>query len=157
MKKIHLVVCFFIVLFSSSSLHCETSEEFWRGKVIFVNQLKQELIAYLDGKELRHFPVITGDAKFKTPQGIYRVEHKDQKYWSRQYSTWMPYSLFFLWDEKNKMAIHQGKVPLTKKETSEKATHGCVHVRDKKDAEWLFDWTDEKTTKIIVYGDRSQE
>jgi lipoprotein-anchoring transpeptidase ErfK/SrfK len=155
MKKIHLLVCF-IVLFTASALHSETSEEFWRGKVIFVNQLKQELIAYLDGKELRRFPVTTGDAKLKTPQGIYRVEHKDEKYWSRKYSTRMPYSLFFLWNEKDKMAIHQGVVPRTKKETSQKATHGCVHVNGAEDIKWLFDWAEEKATKIVVYGDRSQ-
>lgn len=155
MKKFHLVVCFF-VLFTTSALHSETSEEFWRGKVIFVDQYRQEIIAYLDGKEQFRFPAITGDAKFKTPQGIYRVEHKDPKYWSNQYSTWMPFSLFFIWDEGTRMAIHAGVVPLKKDVTRRKATHGCVHARNG-DAEWLFDWADEGTTKIIVYGDRSQD
>ncbi|MFA5925529.1 MAG: L,D-transpeptidase [Parcubacteria group bacterium] len=155
MKKFHLLV-FFLVLFSASALRSETSEEFWRGKVIFVNQLTQELITYQDGKELRRFDVIMGDAKFKTPQGIYRVQHKDRKYWSNQYSTWMPNSLFFIWDEKTRMAIHAGIVPLNKEITRQKATHGCVHARNN-DAEWLFDWAEEKATKIIIYGDRSQD
>jgi len=156
MKKLHLLVCF-IVLFSASALHSETSEEFWRGKVIFVNQLTQELIAYQDGKELHRLPVISGDARFKTPQGIYRVEHKERKYWSRKYATSMPYSLFFLWNEKDRMAIHQGVVPKTKKEASQKATHGCVHINNMEDARCLFTWAEEKNTKIIIFGDRSQD
>lgn len=154
MKKFHLLMCFF-VLFAVSALHSETPEEFWKGKVIFVNQYTQEIIAYLDGKELRRFPAITGDAKFKTPQGIYRVERKDQKYWSKKYSTWMPFSLFFIWNDSARMAIHAGIVP-PKDITRRKATHGCIHARDN-DAKWLFDWTEEKTTKIIVYGDRSRD
>lgn len=155
MKKFHLVVCFF-VLFTTSALHSETSKEFWRGKVIFVDQYRQEIIAYLDGKEQFRFPAITGDAKFKTPQGIYRVERKDPKYWSNQYSAWMPFSLFFIWNERTRIAIHAGVVPPKKDITRQKATHGCVHARDG-DAKWLFDWAEEKTTKVIIFGDRSQD
>lgn len=155
MKYLHLLV-FCFVLFTASSLRCETAGEFWKGKVIFVSQYDQEIIAYLDGKEQKRFPAITGDAKLKTPQGIYRVERKDQKYWSNKYATPMPYSLFFIWNESTRMAIHAGIVPPKKEITRQKATHGCVHARDN-DAIWLFDWAEEKTTKIIIYGDRSQK
>jgi lipoprotein-anchoring transpeptidase ErfK/SrfK len=154
MKKVYLLVCLF-VLFISSPLQAETVEEFWKGKIIFVDQYKQEIIAYLDGKKLQYFPAITGDALFKTPQGVYRVEHKDPKYWSNKYSTWMPHSLFFIWNEITRVAIHAGIVPTNKTIARQKATHGCVHLRDN-DAKWLFDWAEEKTTKIIIYGDRSQ-
>ncbi len=157
MKKIHLLAAV-LVLFIVSPLRAEMPEEFWRGKVIFIDQYKQRISVFLDGVPVPDrppMPTITGDAEFPTPQGVYWVEKKDSKYWSKQYETWMPFSLFFLWNKKAKMAIHEGKVPATEEETSKKATHGCPHVLPK-DAEWLFNWAEEKTTKVVVYGDRSQ-
>jgi len=155
MKIFYVLLCF-IVLLAASTLRCETSREFWKGKVIFVNQYDQEIIAYQDGKEQKRFPALTGDALFKTQQGIYRVERKDPMYWSKKYATPMPYSLFFIWNDQARMAIHAGIVPPNKAVARQKATHGCVHARNN-DAKWLFDWAEEFSTKVIIYGDRSKD
>ena len=41
------------------------------------------------------FPVLTGDDETTTEPGTYLVRVKDENYYSRQYQTPMPYSLFF--------------------------------------------------------------
>ncbi|MGB7911282.1 MAG: L,D-transpeptidase [Desulfobaccales bacterium] len=53
------------------------------------------------GKKVLEFPVITGDDETTTEPGIYLVRVKEEDYYSRQYQTPMPYSIFQLSREKS--------------------------------------------------------
>ncbi|MDP1845826.1 MAG: L,D-transpeptidase [Candidatus Moranbacteria bacterium] len=128
------------------------------GKVIFINQLTQTGTAYENGIKLFDFNVITGDGVKITDPGEYVVVQKRRRYFSKTHNTWMPYSLFFIWNGDRK-AIHEGEVPPKehlnpKKRRSALATNGCVHVT-RPEIVRLFDWAEEGKTKIIIHGTRS--
>ena len=80
-------------LLVSSTLAAEIFQEY--EKVIYIDQLKQVGAAYEWGKKVLEFPVITGDDETTTEPGIYLVRVKEEDYYSRQYQTPMPYSIFF--------------------------------------------------------------
>lgn len=122
-------------------------------KVIFINQIRQVGAAYEHGKKLREFPVITGDDETPTPPGVYTVRVKDADYYSRTYDTPMSYAIFF--DLKGMRAIHEGEVPEPELK-KDLATHGCIHV-EQPYIEWLYDWTEEKKTVVVIHGDRVED
>ncbi len=122
-------------------------------KVIWINQLRQQGVAYEKGRKLFEFPVITGDDENTTPPGIYLVRLKNEDYYSRKYQTPMPYSLFF--DLRDRKAIHEGEVPPLP-ERREYATHGCVHV-EQPYMERLFHWAEEGKTAVVISGWRSED
>jgi hypothetical protein len=121
-------------------------------KVIFIDQLRQAGAAYEDGDKLFEFPVITGDDETTTDPGTYLIRRKEEDYYSRQYQTPMPFSLFF--DLKRRCAIHEGEVPPPAARIG-LATHGCVHV-ERPYIERLFDWAEEGHTLVIIYGRRTR-
>jgi lipoprotein-anchoring transpeptidase ErfK/SrfK len=151
MKKYLFLIS--ITLFSHIyALHTAAEDVFKQyEKVIWINQPKQVGVAYEQGKKLFEFPVMTGDDEETTDPGIYVVKAKDDNYYSRKYDTPMPYSIFF--DIKGKKAIHEGEVP-PPAEKREFATHGCVHV-EQPYIEWLYDWTEEEKTVVIIQGWRT--
>ena len=125
-------------------------------KVIWIDQEKQVGAAYERGKKLSAFPILTGDDETPTPPGVYAVKLKDRTYYSRQYETPMPYSLFF--DLKGMRAIHEGAVPDPdeKDEKGDWATHGCIHV-EAPYMKWLYDWTVPGKTVVVIHGGRVWE
>lgn len=124
------------------------------GKVIVIDQHNQWGKAYENGKEIFSFPILSGDDETPTGNGKYRVEKKIKNYFSRRYKVPMPYSLFFVFNNHCRKAIHEGEVPKSKRERQEKwATHGCIHA-EMKVIKKLFYWVDEKTTEVIVFGER---
>ena len=134
------------------ALHTAAEDVFKQyEKVIWINQLKQVGVAYEQGRKLFEFPVMTGDDEDTTDPGIYVVKVRDDNYYSRKYDTPMPYSIFF--DIKRKKAIHEGEVP-PPAEKREFATHGCVHV-EQPYIEWLYDWTEEGKTVVVIQGWRT--
>jgi lipoprotein-anchoring transpeptidase ErfK/SrfK len=120
-------------------------------KVIWIDQIKQKGAAYEQGCKLFEFPVMTGDDETTTDPGLYVIKKKEENYYSRKYDTPMPYSLFF--DLQQRKAIHEGEVP-PPAARKEFATHGCVHV-DQPYIEWLFDWTEEGKTAVVIEGWRT--
>jgi lipoprotein-anchoring transpeptidase ErfK/SrfK len=151
MKKYLLLIA--VALFTHTfALHTAAVDVFKQyEKVIWINQPKQVGVAYEQGEKLFEFPVMTGDDEETTNPGIYVVKAKDDNYYSRKYDTPMPYSIFF--DIKGKKAIHEGEVP-PPAEKREFATHGCVHV-EQPYIEWLYDWTEEGKTVVIIQGWRT--
>ena len=151
MKKYLFLIS--ITLFSHIyALHTAAEDVFKQyEKVIWINQLKQVGVAYEQGRKLFEFPVMTGDDEDTTDPGIYVVKVRDDNYYSRKYDTPMPYSIFF--DIKRKKAIHEGEVP-PPAEKREFATHGCVHV-ERPYIEWLYDWTEEGKTVVVIQGWRT--
>lgn len=150
MKKIAVLSLVFFLFFSSKvgAEVCIPQE----GKVILIDQSNQEGKAYENGKLFLSFPILGGDIKNPTGNGRYRVEKKDKKYFSKKYKVPMPYSLFFVFNDRCRKAIHEGDVPKRKKDRQEKvATHGCVHAQMhimKK----LYAWAEENTTEVIIFG-----
>jgi lipoprotein-anchoring transpeptidase ErfK/SrfK len=122
-------------------------------KVIYIDQLKQVGSAYENGKKVMDFPVLTGDAETTTDPGTYLVRVKDANYYSRQYQTSMPYSLFFNYT--TRAAIHEGQVPPPKKRIS-LATQGCVHVEEPY-MKQLYDWAEAGRTLVIIMGRRTED
>jgi lipoprotein-anchoring transpeptidase ErfK/SrfK len=122
-------------------------------KMIWIDQLKQKGAAYEDGKKVKEFPVITGDDETTTEPGLYLVRVKQEDYYSRKYQTPMPYSIFF--NYKERVAIHGGEVPPPRQKIG-LATHGCVHVQQPY-IEWLYDWTEEGKTVVVISGRRTQD
>ncbi len=147
--------CLVIILFALLSALPAPALDVFRQyeKVIWIDQIRQVGVAYEHGKKLAEFPIITGDDETPTPPGIYVVRVKDADYYSRTYDTPMPYSIFF--DVKGKRAIHEGEVPEpgVKKDW---ATHGCIHVEPPY-IEWLYDWTEEGKTAVVIYGARDDD
>jgi lipoprotein-anchoring transpeptidase ErfK/SrfK len=133
------------------TLAADISQE--HEKMIWIDQLKQVGAAYEDGKKVKEFPVITGDDETTTEPGIYLVRVKQEDYYSRKYQTPMPYSIFFNYTER--AAIHGGEVPPPRQKIG-LATHGCVHVQQP-DIEWLYDWTEEGKTVVVISGRRTQD
>jgi hypothetical protein len=83
-------------------------------------------------------PVLTLDARFgfeaaATREGSFRVFRKSRDHTSSLYRTWMPFALFFSGGQ----AVHYS--PYFARDGYNGASHGCVNLRDFRDAEWLFD------------------
>jgi lipoprotein-anchoring transpeptidase ErfK/SrfK len=130
----------------SSALAADIFEK--HEKLIWIDQLKQVGAAYEDGKKIMEFPVLTGDDETTTEPGIYLVRVKDENYYSRQYQTPMPYSLFFNYTARK--AIHGGEVPPPRLKIG-LATHGCIHV-EQPYIEKLYDWAEEGKTVVVISG-----
>lgn len=120
-------------------------------KIIWIDQPKQIGWVYENGKKLFEFPVLTGDDECTTDPGIYLIRWKEPDYYSRKYDTPMPYSMFF--DMRQRKAIHEGGVPRLP-EKRDLATHGCIHV-EPPHIERLYDWAEEGTTAVVIFGERS--
>ncbi len=151
MKKVFvfLATALFTHLLSFPAAAWDIFQEY--DKIIWINQPTQVGVAYENGKKVLEFPVLTGDDECTTNPGIYLVRWKVPDYYSRKYDTPMPYSMFF--DMRQRKAIHEGGVP-PRAERRELATHGCVHV-EPPHIEWLYDWAEEGTTAVVIFGERS--
>ena len=153
MKKYILLipVALLINLLLSPALAADIYEK--HEKLIWIDQLKQVGSAYENGKKIMEFPVLTGDDETVTEPGIYRVQVKDENYYSRQYQTPMPFSLFFNYTARK--AIHGGEVPPPRLRIG-LATHGCIHV-EQPYIEKLYDWAEAGRTVVVISGWRSQD
>lgn len=151
MKKFYgfLVVVFFPLLVALPAAAWDLFQEY--RKVIWIDQPQQVGRAYENGKKLREFPVLTGDDETTTDPGLYLIRWKVPDYYSRKYDTPMPYAMFF--DLRHRKAIHEGGVPPLP-EKRELATHGCIHV-EPPHIEWLYDWAEEGSTAVVIFGERS--
>jgi hypothetical protein len=123
------------------------------GKVILIDQHNQEGKAYENGKLFLSFPILGGDIETPTGNGRYRVEKKIRNYYSKRFKVPMPYSLFFVYNDRSRKAIHEGDVPKRKSDRQKKwATHGCVHA-EMPIMKKLYAWADENTTEVIIFGE----
>ena len=119
------------------------------GVLITVNKLTQRLSVEVDD-ELRYvWPISTARRGYSTPNGTYRPERLERKWYSRKYD-WspMPYSIFF----DGGYAIH-GSYEIS--HLGRPASHGCIRLHPKH-AAVLFalvrkNWD---ATRIVVTGQR---
>ena len=82
--------------------------------------------------------ILTADARFglpsqQTARGTFRVLSRDRTHWSRLYRTSMPFALFFHGGQ----AIHYSHY--FARDGYAGASHGCVNLRDREKAQWVFE------------------
>jgi L,D-transpeptidase catalytic domain len=119
------------------------------GVVVTVDKSAQRLSVSVDGSPRYQWPISTARWGYRTPNGTYRPERLERKWFSRKYD-WspMPYSIFF-----NKgYAIH-GSYEIS--HLGRPASHGCIRLHPK-NAAILFALVkaQKKDTQIVVTGDR---
>lgn len=119
------------------------------GVVVTVNKSTQRLTVEVDGFTRYQWPVSTARWGYRTPNGTYRPERLERKWFSRKYD-WspMPYSIFF----NGGYAIH-GSYEVSR--LGRPASHGCIRLHPT-NAAILFALVQEhrRDTTIIVTGDR---
>jgi len=117
--------------------------------LITVNKSTQRLSVSVDGEPRYQWPVSTARMGYNTPNGTYRPERLERKWFSRKYD-WspMPYSIFF----DGGYAIH-GSYEIS--HLGSPASHGCIRLHPR-NAAVLFSLVQEhrNSTRIVVTGER---
>ena len=92
------------------------------GIVVTVDKSAQRLSVAVDGFERYEWPVSTARWGYRTPNGTYRPERLERKWFSRKYDmSPMPYSIFF----DGGYAIH-GSYEI--RHLGSPASHGCIRL-----------------------------
>ena len=118
------------------------------GIVVTVNKSAQRLSVAVDGAERYTWPVSTGRWGYSTPNGSYRPQRLERKWFSRKYDmSPMPYSIFF----NDGYAIH-GSYEVSR--LGRPASHGCIRLSPP-NAAVLFALVKGRTddTRIVVTGE----
>jgi hypothetical protein len=120
--------------------------------VVTVDKSAQELSVTVDGAQRYHWPVSTARWGYRTPNGTYRPQRLERKWFSRKYD-WspMPYSIFF----NEGYAIH-GSYEISR--LGRPASHGCIRLHPE-NAALLFALVKEHVndTTIVVTGERPEK
>ncbi len=121
------------------------------GIVITVDKSAQQLSVVVDGFPRYSWPVSTARWGYRTPNGTYRPQRLERKWYSRKYD-WspMPYSIFF----DGGYAIH-GSYEIS--HLGRPASHGCIRLHPE-NAAILFALVkaNRNDTQIVVTGERRQ-
>jgi L,D-transpeptidase-like protein len=129
-----------ILAFSSDPAQC--------GIVVTVDKSAQRLTVVVDGADRYQWPVSTGRWGYSTPNGSYRPQRLERKWFSRKYDmSPMPYSIFF----DGGYAIH-GSYEVSR--LGRPASHGCIRLSPS-NASVLFALVKDRTddTRIVVTGE----
>ena len=129
-----------ILIFSSNPAQC--------GIVVTVDKSAQRLTVAVDGAGRYRWPVSTGRWGYSTPNGSYRPQRLERKWFSRKYDmSPMPYSIFF----NEGYAIH-GSYEVSR--LGRPASHGCIRLSPS-NAAVLFALVKDRTddTRIVVTGE----
>jgi len=139
-RVVPLFLFVLILTFSSGSAQA--------GIVVTVNKSAQRLSVAVDGAERYTWPVSTGRWGYSTPNGSYRPQRLERKWFSRKYDmSPMPYSIFF----NDGYAIH-GSYEVSR--LGRPASHGCIRLSPS-NAAVLFALVKGRTddTRIVVTGE----
>lgn len=118
------------------------------GIVVTVDKSAQRLSVVVDGADRYQWPVSTGRWGYSTPNGSYRPQRLERKWFSRKYDmSPMPYSIFF----DGGYAIH-GSYEVSR--LGRPASHGCIRLSPS-NAAVLFALVKGRTddTRIVVTGE----
>jgi len=118
------------------------------GIVVTVDKSAQRLTVVVDGADRYQWPVSTGRWGYSTPNGSYRPQRLERKWFSRKYDmSPMPYSIFF----DGGYAIH-GSYEVSR--LGRPASHGCIRLSPS-NAAVLFALVKGRTddTRIVVTGE----
>jgi hypothetical protein len=117
--------------------------------VVTVDKTAQRLTVAIDGVPRYRWPVSTARWGYRTPNGSYRPQRLERKWFSRKYDmSPMPYSIFFA----GGYAIH-GSYEVSR--LGRPASHGCIRLHPA-NAAMLFALVKENVgnTRIVVTGDQ---
>ena len=132
----------FVLLLTFSSASAQA------GIVVTVDKTTQRLTVEVDGSSRYQWPVSTARWGYSTPNGSYRPQRLERKWFSRKYD-WspMPYSIFF----DGGYAIH-GSYEVS--HLGRPASHGCIRLRPE-NAAVLFALVKGRTddTRIVIAGE----
>lgn len=116
--------------------------------VVTVDKTAQRLSVEVDGARRYDWPVSTARWGYRTPNGSYRPERLERKWFSRKYD-WspMPWSIFF----NEGYAIH-GSYEISR--LGRPASHGCIRLHPN-NAKILFELVKAhvRDTRIVVTGE----
>ncbi len=121
------------------------------GIVVTVDKSAQRLSVAVDGFNRYEWPVSTARWGYRTPNGSYRPERLERKWFSRKYdNSPMPYSIFF----DGGYAIH-GSYEISR--LGSPASHGCIRLHPQH-AAILFSLVKQNVhnTRIVVTGERPE-
>ena len=133
----------FVIVALLSGLACAQA-----GVVVTVDKSAQRLTVEVDGALRYQWPVSTARWGYRTPNGSYRPERLERKWFSSKYdNSPMPYSIFF----HGGYAIH-GSYEI--KHLGRPASHGCIRLLPA-NAAVLFALVRENMsdTRIVVIGE----
>lgn len=116
-------------------------------QVIVVDTKNQRVQAFANDVQLTDFVASTGKPGYDTPKGIFSIQSKHPRAWSRSYGLWMPYWMAFIGSS---YGLHElPEWPGGYKEGQDHlgvpVSHGCVRL-GVGDAEWLYTWASVGTT-----------
>jgi hypothetical protein len=116
--------------------------------LVTVDKSQQQVTVVVDGATRFEWPVSTARIGYRTPNGSYRPERLERKWFSRKYD-WspMPYSIFF----NGGYAIH-GSYEISR--LGRPASHGCIRLHPA-NAAVLFALVQAnmQNTQIVVTGE----
>lgn len=115
------------------------------GKALCVNKSLKLVRVLENGKLVASLDARFGIEGMSTREGAFSVYWKNWNHVSSIYRTSMPYAMFFSGGQ----AIHYSADFAAKGYAG--GSHGCVNVRDKAKARWLFRWT-PRGTKVVVHA-----
>lgn len=126
---------------------CRTSDK----TICVVKGSRSQAVLYAieDGSVIRQMDARTGDGRgssYATGEGTFTVYWKHIDHVSSIYDAAMPYSLFFNGGE----AIHFSDDFVST--GYDNSSHGCVNLRDRAAAAWLYRWSPKGTRVIVVRG-----
>ena len=121
------------------------------GIVVTVDKTAQRLSVSVDGFPRYEWPVSTARWGYRTPNGTYRPERLERKWFSTIYDgSPMPYSIFF----NGGYAIH-GSYEISR--LGRPASHGCIRLHPE-NAAVLFGLVKEhvRDTQIVITGEQPE-
>lgn len=96
------------------------------GRVLCASKADRKVRYLVNGKVVYTLDARFGKPGYATRNGVFRVYYKNPMHWSRLYSVWMPYSMFFSGGQ----AIHYNSQFARIGYAYPYGSHGCVNVRD---------------------------
>ena len=117
----------------------------YTGRTVCVDKTKLRMYWVVNGKIQDDWSVRVGRPSLPTREGTFRINSKHTNWHSTLYDVDMPYTQFFSGGE----AIHYS-VDFAINGYYGGGSHGCVNMRDKAGAKWLFSQT-RVGDRVVVY------
>lgn len=114
------------------------------GRTVCVDKKARTMAWIVNGKVVKTFPIRSGKPGYETRSGVHKIYWKNKNHRSTLYHVSMPYSQFFSGGQ----AIHYSAEFASKGYM--RGSHGCVNMKSKTDAAWLFSQT-RTGDKVVVY------
>lgn len=122
------------------------------GKYIDINLAQQMMVIFENGKPLDAYLISSGKVGMDTPVGMFKVENKSPRAWSKKYGLWMPNWMAFV--PSGEMGIHElpvwpGGYQEGASHLGTPVSHGCVRLGPVA-AKRVYDWA-EIGIPVVIY------